>query len=676
MKSRIFTGELLHKRTTPVQHRFVYPVYFFAFDVDELSSLDQKISFFGYNKRNIISLFDSDYLYEGEDSIQDKVQKILDEHDIRDAVKEIFLVTNARFFGHVFNPISFFYCYGSHRNLICVIAQVNNTYGESHLYILKDFASENLKYEVITQHQKEFHVSPFFDKQGQYEFRLSAIQDEMEMQVNLMDEEGRYWLISSWGGKGKPLSRSQLLKTIICYPMSILMTLPRIHIQAFKLFFFKKLKHHSKPNPDHKMTIRYEKPTWFRKQCMRIVLGLFSKIKMGKLEVELPDGSCEIFGNDDDCKAQIKIHHYRFFSRLVLDSGIGLGEGYVVGEWDTDDPANVLNLLIKNKAELEGGNTVLSSFKDWLHNMRHKGRQNTISGSKKNIQEHYDLSNDFFKTFLDESMTYSSGVFYDEEDTLAEAQQNKLQLILEKARIDKNHHVLEIGCGWGSFAIKAVKATGCRMTCLTLSEEQHKWARERVEKEGLSDLIEIKLCDYRHIEGSFDRIVSIEMLEAVGHENLPSFFSTCDTLLKSDGLAVIQTITIPDQRYQSYLKGCDFIQKHIFPGGHLPSLEVLTKVLSKHTSFFIEDLENIGYDYAKTLRLWKEAFLKEIKAVEALGFDEMFCRKWEYYLAYCEAAFENRYLNDLHIVLTRVGNTNLNRKIHAFLDELKTKESV
>jgi cyclopropane-fatty-acyl-phospholipid synthase len=629
--------------------------------------LDEQLSFFSYNKKNIISLFDKDYLLPNKLSIRENVQNLLKEKELNKSVEKIYLVTNARFFGHVFNPVSFFYCYAMEEELICIIAQVNNTYGESHLYFLNHFEEKNSKFEFIAKNAKEFHVSPFFDRSGKYEFRMTPIQEEMEIQVNLLNEQGRYRLISSWGGKSQPLTKDNLLRVILCYPMSVFLTIPRIHMQAFKLYFLKKLKHYTKPNPDHEMTVRQEEPTWFRKKCMGFVFGLFSKIKIGKVDLILPDGLIRTFGNDGGPQAQIHVKHYRFFSRLVLDSGIGLGEGYMLEDWDSSDPAAVLNLLIQNKHHLESGMNLFSRLGTLIHNFRHRGRANTIAGSKRNIQEHYDLSNDFFKIFLDDSMTYSSGIFWDDDDTLADAQQNKLMLVLEKARIRKEHHVLEIGCGWGSFAIKAVKETGCRMTCLTLSSEQLKLAKERVESSGLSDKIDIQLCDYRHVKGSYDRIVSIEMLEAVGHQQLPTFFSTCDKLLNQDGLIVIQTITIPDQRYQSYLKGCDFIQKHIFPGGHLPSIEMLASVLSKHTQLFIEDLENIGYDYAKTLCLWKEKFLEEEVSVAELGFDLIFRRKWEYYLAYCEAGFRNRYLNDVHLVLTRVGNKNLNQRVKVFI---------
>jgi cyclopropane-fatty-acyl-phospholipid synthase len=291
--------------------------------------------------------------------------------------------------------------------------------------------------------------------------------------------------------------------------------------------------------------------------------------------------------------------------------------------------------------------------------LRHVARDNSHFGSRRNIREHYDLSNDFFGLFLDEAMNYSCGIYRTDEDTLEQAQRNKLQAVIRKARIGAGDHVLEIGCGWGAFALEAARETGCRVTGITISKEQYELARQRVAQAGLQDRVTILLRDYRHVDGVFDRIVSIEMLEAVGHRYFGDFFRCCEKLLTADGIAVLQTITVPDHRYDEYRKGSDWIQKHIFPGGHLPSLGALCDAMARNSHLVVEHLENIGIHYARTLREWRHRFEKNLDGVAQLGFDRTFQRKWLYYLSFCEAAFETRSLGNLQMVLSRPHNANL-----------------
>jgi cyclopropane-fatty-acyl-phospholipid synthase len=251
-------------------------------------------------------------------------------------------------------------------------------------------------------------------------------------------------------------------------------------------------------------------------------------------------------------------------------------------------------------------------------------------------------------------MTYSAALFRDENESLEQAQRNKLQEIIEKAQFSSNDHVLEIGCGWGSFAIEAVRQTGCRVTGITLSHEQLALARERVKAAGLADRIELKLCDYRHVDGQYDKIVSIEMLEAVGHAGLKTFFQACDRALRPGGRAVIQVITIPDRKYDAYRTSSDWIRKHIFPGGHLPSLGAMAKAMAR-TDLTMTRLENYGLDYARTLDIWRQTLLAQKQRIFGLGYDERFLRKWEYYFAYCQAGFASRIIDLAHLELDKPG---------------------
>jgi cyclopropane-fatty-acyl-phospholipid synthase len=283
----------------------------------------------------------------------------------------------------------------------------------------------------------------------------------------------------------------------------------------------------------------------------------------------------------------------------------------------------------------------------------HTLRANTLGGSRKNIGKHYDLSNDFFQTFLDPTMLYSCGLYYNEGDTCEDAQHHKMQRVIEKAHIESSDHVLEIGCGWGGFAMEAVRITGCRVTGITVSEEQYQLAQARVLQAGLQDKITILFKDYRRVAGLFDKIVSIEMLEAVGHKYLGTFFATCDKLLKPAGRLVIQVITIPDQSYEDYRRTTDWIQKYIFPGGHLPSVTAMSQVVTRNTSLLMEQMEDIGTNYARTLRDWRGSFTCNLDKINALGFDEIFRRKWVYYLAICEAAFRERAVGDIQVVFRK-----------------------
>ena len=399
---------------------------------------------------------------------------------------------------------------------------------------------------------------------------------------------------------------------------------------------------------------RNQTPTIFDRSCMNLVINLFNKIETGGLTFYLPDGSARYFGDKNSSfQAQMTINDYRFFKDAVLGGDVGLGEAYMKGFWDTDDIPALFSVLIKNRQALANGNMTTAWLVRQKDRLVHALRANTPMGSRRNIGEHYDLSNDFFQTFLDPTMLYSCGLYRGESDTCEDAQRRKLQSIIDKARIESTDHVLEIGCGWGGFAMEAVKQTGCRVTGITVSEEQYQLAQERVLKAGLQDKITILFKDYRHVAGLFDKIVSIEMLEAVGHKYLGTFFTACDKLLKPAGRLVIQVITIPDQSYENYRRNTDWIQKYIFPGGHLPSVTALSQVVTRNTSLLMEQLEDIGTNYARTLKDWRKSFTRNLDKINSLGFDEIFQRKWIYYLAMCEAGFRERAISDIQVVFRK-----------------------
>jgi cyclopropane-fatty-acyl-phospholipid synthase len=656
MFSKICPALVVHERYHPVRHRLLYKIYVYAFDLSELAELDRRLPLFGYNRPRPVSLCDADHLDPAPGALRDKLVERLAGHSVPiEAIGRIVMVTSPRFFGHAFNPVSFYFCMAASGRLLAVMTEVNNTYGETHLYPLVAPTAEGLSFPARFQVDKAFHVSPFNTLAGAYRFRFGDIEQELNIRIDL-HRDGEHIMQARLKGKGLALTTANQLRVLRRHPVTPWLTMARIYRQAFTLYFKRKLPFHAKPVPLSPMTVRRLPATALQRFCMKRIIGHLAKATAGRLEVVLPDGAVHRFGPQTGSPpARICISDHRFFSRVAFGADIGLGEAFMADEWDTDDVAAVIAFFIRNRETFRDGNFAESLFIGALEKLRYLTRPNTRPGSRRNIRRHYDLSNAFFQTFLDDSMAYSCAIFEDPTDSLEVAQQRKFQAVIRKAGIGPGEHVLEIGCGWGGFAIEAVRRTGCRVTGITISREQCALARERVQMAGLQDRIRILFCDYRDVRGRFDKIVSIEMLEAVGHRYYGTFFQQIDRLLAPGGIAVIQTITLPDQRYEAYRRSHDWIQKHIFPGGLLPSLTVLTRAMTRHSRLMVEAVENVGPHYATTLAAWRRRFIANRERVAALGFDRVFQRKWIYYLGSCEAGFAERVLGDLQLVLTREG---------------------
>ncbi|WZY84287.1 hypothetical protein YC2023_030671 [Brassica napus] len=381
-------------------------------------------------------------------------------------------------------------------------------------------------------------------------------------------------------------------------------------------------------------------------------------------------------GKDSSChlKSILEVHSPQFYWKVMTQADLGLADAYINGDFSFSDKErgllDLIMILIANK-ELNSKNSKLAKKRGWWTPMfltaslasannflKHFSRQNTLTQARRNISRHYDLSNELFALFLDDTMTYSSAVFKSADEDLRTAQMRKIYLLIDKARIEKNHEVLEIGCGWGTLAIEVVRRTGCRYTGITLSIEQLKYAEEKVKQAGLEDRITFKLCDYRQLSDAhkYDRIISCEMLEAVGHEFMETFFRHCEAALAEDGIFVLQFISIPEERYDEYRLSSDFIKEYIFPGGCLPSLARVTSAMASSSRLCIENVENIGIHYYQTLRLWRKTFLERQKQINDLGFDDKFIRTWEYYFDYCAAGFKTLTLGNYQVVFSRPGN--------------------
>jgi len=394
---------------------------------------------------------------------------------------------------------------------------------------------------------------------------------------------------------------------------------------------------------------------WAAKLAKHTILKKLKSLQVGKLTII--DGiDCYQYGQSEEITATITVHDPRFYGEMAFGGSIGAGEAYMLGYWSADNLTNVIRLMCLNQQlmdSLEGGYQWLRKP---LLKVLHWLNSNTSEGSRKNIAAHYDLGNDFFALWLDSTMMYSSAIFSEDSLDLHAASLRKLEVICKKLDIKASDHILEIGTGWGGFAIYAVQHYGCKVTTTTISKQQYHLAKSRVEEAHLQDNITLLLKDYRDLEGKFDKLVSIEMIEAVGHQYYDTYFAKCSDLLKPDGLALIQAITIADQRFEAAKNSVDFIQRYIFPGSNIPSITALLNSITKVSDMRLFDLEDIGPHYATTLAAWRQNFFKKINDVRALGYSEEFIKMWEFYLCYCEGGFSERSLGDAHLLLAKPMN--------------------
>jgi cyclopropane-fatty-acyl-phospholipid synthase len=397
-----------------------------------------------------------------------------------------------------------------------------------------------------------------------------------------------------------------------------------------------------------------------------LVMWVLQRFRHGGLRLTFPDGlSLHLGDADAPVTAEIQVRRREdFFQRCALFGNIGLGEAYVEGDWETGDLAAVMSWFVENLHRDPGAKgssqrLPLLNLLQIVNRVQHWLRPNSVKICRRNIAEHYDLGNEFYALWLDASMTYSAARFSRPGQSLEEAQAEKYESLCRKLKLQEGDHVLEIGCGWGGFSSHVARVHGCKVTAITISEAQYQYATRRMREEGLDHLVEIRLQDYRHVTGQFDKIASIEMLEAVGDSFLETYFAKCEEVLKRDGLLAVQMITVPDQQHARLRKGVDWIQKHIFPGSLLLSVGRVNGALNRTGTLFLHELEDLGAGYAKTLAIWYDRFQAELQEIRGMGFDERFIRKWSYYLKYCEAAFDRRHITVVQACYTRPNNSNL-----------------
>ena len=388
---------------------------------------------------------------------------------------------------------------------------------------------------------------------------------------------------------------------------------------------------------------------------------LFRKLKgINNGELTIIDGAKKhIFGIAGSAfKAELEVYSQEFYVFLGSGGTNGAAEAYTAGYWSSKNLVTLIQLIIKNKNTLLGLESGLARLTNPITKFIHKQRQNTLQGSKNNILAHYDLSNDFYKLWLDPTMTYSSGIFSRKESSMQDASVEKIDRICRKLNLSNKDNVLEIGTGWGSFAVHAAKNYGCKVTTTTISDNQFQYASELISNEGLSDKITLLSKDYRELEGVFDKVVSIEMIEAVGAEYVPGFFEKASSLLKKNGLMVLQGITYNDPNFDDYKNSVDFIRKYIFPGSCLVAMPQILNAIKEKTDMVMIDSEDITQHYAKTLEIWREDFQKALPQVKELGFSESFTRIWNFYLVYCEAGFLENLIGDFQLVFAKPDSKN------------------
>jgi len=386
----------------------------------------------------------------------------------------------------------------------------------------------------------------------------------------------------------------------------------------------------------------------------KLFLHSLQGLRGGFLELVCPDAAYTFGDPAAELRAKAVIHDERFFLRALAGSDVGIGEAYMDGEWSSPDLVSLVRLVTRNLRRVDSRNQLFSAARSFAFHVRHRMRGNSLQGSRRNIRAHYDVGNEFYALFLDREMLYSSAYFQTPEDTLEEAQRNKIDLICRKLRIEPGERVLEIGCGWGAFAIHAARNYGAHVTAVTISPAQYSYVKERLARSNVTPgSVRFLLQDYRKLEGKFDKIVSIEMFEAVGLSRYDEFFGSCDHLLAPGGSLLLQTITMPEHELTAYRRRVDWIQTYIFPGSELAFLGEIQKSLSRVTQMSLTHLEAFGQHYATTLEMWRERFSQKVARVRSLGFSESFQRMWEFYMAWCEGAFRERYINVMHLLMTK-----------------------
>jgi cyclopropane-fatty-acyl-phospholipid synthase len=620
-QARLGIGSVWHRRLRPLEHAFTYRTWFLLLPMRSLRA--HPCEALPRNRFGLVSFHDADHGDGRADCLQ-WLEELLTSQGV-EADGEVWLLCHARVLGHAFKPVSFWYCERADESLSAIVVEVHNTFGERHCYLL---TGPELAFDREQRAQKTLHVSPFCRVEGGYRFRFSRL-DGRRASVRIdHDDAGGALLQTQLDGALQPLERRSLRSAFWRMPMHALGVIARIHWQALRLWW-RGVPWHVHPD---------SKPPAAARAAMQLLL----RLPDGSLQVTTPSGSHQTFGNPDSTgpHAAMRLHNWKVCAAGFKRGDTGFAESYLDGDWDSTDLATLLRLFIVNREAVEAlvyGRVWMR----WLGGAAQALQRNTPRVSQRNVQAHYDLGNAFYRLWLDRTLSYSSALFAgDLSQTLEQAQHAKIERALVECAIGPGQRLLEIGCGWGALAESAAAARGAHVTAVTLSADQLSFTRERLATAGLAERAQVRLQDYRALDdGPYDAIVSIEMFEAVGRAHWAAYFAQLRRLLRRGGRALVQTITIRDDLFARYLRSPDFIRRHVFPGGLLPSRSAF-RAQARAAGFEIVEEFAFGLDYAETLRRWRARFEEREAEVRGLGFDQRFVRLWRFYLAYCEAAFD------------------------------------
>ena len=637
----IYRTTITHYRQAPVQHFFEYRSYSWYIDLDDLPTLPWWLRPF--------ARFDArDHLAGGPgQSLRDRVDAYLAENDAQLPDGRITALLQARVLGHVFNPISVFWCHDRHGVLCRVLVEVHNTYGQRHVYLLPPANTPVL----VT---KKFYVSPFNPVAGHYQVLAPRPDRQVDVVVSL-HRNGQPTFVATLRGTRRPATVGHVARMQILSPLAPLLVALRIRIQGIALWLRRVPVVSRKAANSEKQLAAIDSKRWPavarvpsgpRAAASAVIAKRLLRRAAARLPIRLlyPDGT--VIGAGDAKSPTLVINRPDRLARRIGRHGlIGFGESYMAGEWESEALTEVLTVLATDMENL------VPSALHWLRPIVVASQPGSSRPSRqqarRDVAAHYDLSNDLFAEFLDETMTYSSALFARLPASwpeLADAQRRKIDRLLDAAGVGPGTRLLEIGTGWGELAIRAA-ARGAQVRSVTLSERQHWLARQRVAAAGLSDRIEVDLRDYRDVGGNYDAVISVEMIEAIGFHAWPDYFRTLQRLLTPNGRLAIQAITMSHDRMLATRNTHTWIQKYIFPGGLIPSARAIVEITERQTGLRPVDMLSLRQHYAETLRLWRERFMQRRKPLSYIGFDEVFARMWELYLAYAEAGFRSGYLN-------------------------------
>lgn len=660
MTSVLYRGEVVHVRHDEHAHRFRYPVYVAGLDLDELEALPARVRLFSLDRPNLFSLYRRDHACAqgasasgvdevgrngGARALREGHAAVLAAHGLPRPAR-VELVTWLRTAHYLFNPVSFFVGRDAAGRIESVLAEVRNNYGGRHSYVLGP--AERLpdrRGKVGFRVEKLFFVSPFIHGPATYDFWFSE-GERLDIHMDVRRPTGEPLLTAHLRGAPSPLTDRALAVAAVRYPLMSLQVIALIYGEALAAHL--RGVPYRRPGPDHAVTEPPPPPPPRASLARRLVLRELTRrpLRAGRLDVRLPDRTSVVLGDGATADATITVRAERAFSRIALRGELGAGEAYVDGDWDADDLPRALRLFLQATAA-RGVESPLTRLAAAPAVLRHRlGRRNHRAGSARNVVAHYDLGNAFYRLFLDEEMVYSCARWRGAA-TLEDAQRAKLAHLCDLAALSPGERVLELGCGWGALACTAA-ARGTDVTAVTVSPAQLAYAQARAG----ADRVAFACRDYRDVGGTFDAILSCEMLEAVGARYLPAYFATVAARLRPGGRAVIQTITMPDERYASYLRSVDWMQTYVFPGSHIPSIGAIDRAATA-AGLRIARADDVGLDYVPTLATWRRRFHAAAGEVRALGFDDAFVRTWDLYLAFSEAAFAERTLAVHQLVLQR-----------------------